>query len=246
MYEALLVLLSVYLHPSFAATTTLGPQGSVSIWAAPAYSTIRPCAAGCLWYNGGLWTCGLNSGYYDLAQELQCSCSAKNLCYCGKDNAAPASSYISSCVSSKCSNFPSEVTGALALYDGYCATANVEVASAVATSKATTTGGASVVSVPTTSPDALPSTNNPPNTGSGGAVVQATPTSTPSPNSSPATTEEKKGLSQSDIIALAVGLGVGVPSLLLALATFLGMRKKKENRRVAAQEALFVPVGVRY
>lgn len=63
--------------------TSNGPTAYVSIHHNPQYVTARPCAAECLWYQG-VWTCGLNSGYYDLAQELQCGCDALNNCYCGK------------------------------------------------------------------------------------------------------------------------------------------------------------------
>ena len=41
----------------------------------------------------------------------------------------------------------------------------------------------------------------------------------------------KGGLSKSDVIALGVGLGVGVPSLLLALASYFQLRRGREKRQ---------------
>ena len=154
-----------------------------------------------------------------------------------------ASSYISSCVSAKCGvNFPQQVGSAVGLYDGYCATANVEVptsTAAVITSKMDTGVLGNPTSPPTNTAIQTGTVDNPT------PIPNTQPESTSPSTTTSASTEEKNGLSQSDVIALAVGLGVGVPSLLLALATFLGMRRKKENRRVAAQEAMFVNGGVK-
>ena len=233
---------------AFAAETSNGPTAYVSIYDNPQYVTARPCAAECLWYQG-VWTCGLNSGYYDLAQELQCGCDALNNCYCGKDNAASASSYISSCVSAGCSKFPEEQKSAIALYNSYCATANVAQASS------STAAAASFTERTTTSTKAASTkprdhvvqtdSSSAPVSDSGNVAAGATPvitaftmslktsSTTPGATSSGEAAAEKKGLSSSDLIALGVGLGVGIPSLCVALATFCLMRRKanRANRQ---------------
>ncbi|KAG4435951.1 hypothetical protein IFR05_008571 [Cadophora sp. M221] len=202
---------------------------------------MRPCAASCLVYQG-IWSCPYNSGYYDLGLELSCGCSPQNFCYCDSkpSAAASASSYISSCVSNGCgADFPDEVTSAMDLYNGYCSTANV--AAAVQTS------GPSVT--PSSSAAKSTPVANSPNTNLGAnANDSSSPSSTSdlitgqtsSPETSSSTTSEKKGLAQSDVIALAVGLGVGLPSLLLALATFCLQRKRKERQNRVTTEIHYV------
>ena len=219
---------------ALGAQSSSGPTAYVSISDSPAYATARPCAAGCLWDNTDIWTCGVNSGWYDVAQELQCGCDALNACYCGEDNAASASSYISSCVSSACSNFPQETNSAINLYNNYCATANVAVSATSDTSLPSLTASSVAASVAssTTSPhrttqtsssgqEAADSTNE--------AATAVKSEAAAAPNNSDAASE-KDGLSRSDLIAIGVGLGVGVPSLIIAIATFCLMRKKGNRR----------------
>ena len=241
-----------FLFLALAAETSNGPTAYVSISDNSQYVTARPCAAGCLWYQGD-FACGVNRGYYDLAQELQCGCDAINNCYCGKDNAASASSYISSCVSSGCSKFPGEQQSAIALYNSYCATANVARASNWTTAAAAI--AASVTAKTTTSTKATSTisrnrviqtdSSSTPNSDSGNVVPGPTPvttaitaslktsSTTPRATSTGEAADDDKGLSKSDLIALGVGLGVGIPSLCVALATFCLMRRKatRANRQ---------------
>jgi hypothetical protein len=222
-----MLLIKVVLHSSLAfAATTVGPLAPISIQSLLAYSTAKPCAAGCLVYMG-IWNCGVNAGYHDLGKDLGCGCSPMNACWCSAGLQPSATSYISSCVSQGCGKVPNvdqDITSMISLYGGYCATANVEVPSQPAATTAITT------------PLVAASTARPASTRSSGvssatAAVGEAPTSTTAPGS-----EEKKedeGLSKSDIIALATGLGVGLPSLVIgALALWFQLRR----RRAAAEQ----------
>lgn len=220
---------------TISAATTIGPLAPVSISNFPAYSSARPCAAGCLVNNGG-WVCGLHGGYHDLGKDLGCGCGPNNACFCSAGLASSASSYISSCVSATCSdveNVEGDVTSMLSLYEGYCQTANVEVSiSAPSTttteddSKGTGTGTATSAR----SVNSLP------------AETSASSTATSTQGASEAE-QEDEGLSKSDVIALATGLGIGIPSLLVgAVALFIQLRRKKpkspasSNSDTASQE----------
>lgn len=230
MFIMLFVLQSVFLFamlavfPSVLAAEESGPTAVVSINSKAEYVTARPCGASCLWYQGP-FACGANRGYFDLAQELQCGCDARNACYCGKDNAVAASSYISSCVSDGCSKFPGEVTSAIAIYNDYCVTANI-VAATTSVAPATTSGSSTGQTATATRSDntrpTLPGTI-------GQTSGSPSTTSTPSATTTREANSGNKGLSQSDIIAIGVGLGVGIPSLLIAFATFYLMTKKNKN-----------------
>ena len=214
------------------AATTAGPLAPVSIKSLLAYSTAKPCAAGCLVYNG-IWVCGVNQGYHDLGQDLGCGCGPINACWCSAGLQPSATSYISSCISAGCSKFPNvdqDITSMLDLYGGYCATANVEASSKPADTKAVTT------------PPAAASSPKAAATGSLG-VSSATAATGDVPASTTASDTEAKedeGLSKSDIIALATGLGVGIPSLAIgALALWFQLR-----RRRATAEQLHSSVNV--
>jgi hypothetical protein len=198
------------------AATTLGPLATVSISSLQAYSTARPCAAGCLVFNG-IWVCGVNGGYHDLGKDLGCGCSPTNACWCSAG--IPAASYISSCVSAGCSKFGNvegDIKTIQDLYGGYCATANVEPSSVPAQTTATTTASARATSKPTT-----------------GAAAASTPNTSPEPTKAPEAAKdggEDEGLSKSDLIALGTGLGIGVPSLIVGIvALWFQLRKKKEK-----------------
>ncbi|KAH7321790.1 hypothetical protein BKA65DRAFT_89146 [Rhexocercosporidium sp. MPI-PUGE-AT-0058] len=217
------------------ATSAAGPTAYISLASSPPFATMRSCARVCLVYEG-VWSCS-NKGYYDLGIELSCGCSPQNSCYCDSKAAASASAYISSCVNSGCgAEFPGEVTSAVDLYNGYCATANV------------------AATFPTSAPGVTPSTTatkstlvaNSPNTNLDANANDSSSTTTnliigqTSPPATSTTTSEKKGLAQSDVIALAVGLGVGLPSLLLALATFCLQRKRRDKANRVTTEIHYV------
>ncbi|CZT46351.1 uncharacterized protein RSE6_06764 [Rhynchosporium secalis] len=236
-YLSLLVLSLFFAYPGHCATTASGPTAAISIKSAPPFATLRPCAATCLVYQGS-FACGVNNGYYDLAIELSCGCNPQNFCFCDSKAGTSASSFISSCVSKGCgADFPGEVANAMDIYNGYCATANV--AAAVQTSTSGVTASASATStpkIPISNPNATTeprSKDSVPTTGARTTVETSVP-------GGATAASEKKGLAQSDVIALAVGLGVGVPSLLLAVATFCMQRKKRERQHRASPEVHYV------
>jgi hypothetical protein len=210
-------LLLPLLHPVLAASPTEGPLAPASLGYETAYSTARACARKCLVYEGP-FQCGVNRGYNDLGVAI-CGCGPLNGCYCNTASAASASSYISSCVNAGCGNLGEEVTSMLNLYNGYCATANAAVE--------TTPAGA----VPTGTTPGAGRTSQAPATNTG-----ATPAETAPSGSTEAAQPSKGGLSQSDIVALAASLGVGIPSIVIAAATlWVTMRKRKGKK---AEEAL--------
>jgi hypothetical protein len=221
----LLLLFSIFVFNSrrVSAATTLGPLAPVSINQLPSYSSARPCAAGCLVYNGR-WTCGFNAAVYDLGLGLGCGCGPNNACFCSAGLASSASSYISSCVSAKCTGIGDvggDLTSMLGLYDGYCKTANVETGTIV---PATTTAE----SIPEGT--GAPATTVVRSTGSSSVRVSASATATSTQSSPEAEEKENEGLSKSDLIALATGLGVGIPSLLVgAWALYLQLRRRANS-----------------
>ncbi|KXJ97319.1 hypothetical protein Micbo1qcDRAFT_200027 [Microdochium bolleyi] len=215
---------------ALAASITNGPLAPVTVGQSNmAYSTARECAKYCLQY-GGQWMCGVNAGYYGLGWGLGCGCASTNGCFCATGLASSATNYLSACISSRCKGvagdgWTKELDSMLGLYDGYCSTANIDTggpASWTPSTKTTTgvagtnpTGGAAV-------------------TGSGPTNAAASATSTGDAAAGEGGGGGKSGLSQSDIIALAASLGVGVPSLLIAGITLWAQLRKKKRANGAA------------
>lgn len=221
----LLILSALNLFLHFAAcATSAGPDAYVSIAALPDWKNGHDCMAGCLWYNG-IYANNPVVGGRDLGHGLDCGGdSAINGCYCRSDTLSTASAYISSCVSSACSNngVATEISSAMSIYDGYCATAaqeqSVTSEAAAAAAAATPTESVSAAAASTTGRS---TTKDEP----------ARQTGESAPPSSSSGDEKKSGLDKSDLIALAVGLGIGIPSLLIGLATCIQMRRRKIDRR---------------
>ena len=214
MYTLLISLIT----PTMAQQPTLGPLAPISFASLPAYSSARPCAAGCMVYNGG-FQCGLHGGYNDLGNGLACGCTPTNNCWCSEGNRDMASSFVSSCVSSSCGtkvDWVAEATGMLGLWEGYCATATVEL-------EGTKTTAVSSRSRVTSSSLRVTGSADP-------AAVAETETASSTP---PAADRDDGGLQRSDIVALAASLGVGIPSLLIALITLCVQIRKR--RRIAAE-----------
>ncbi|KAK3315773.1 hypothetical protein B0H66DRAFT_534043 [Apodospora peruviana] len=218
-----------------AAETTAGPLAYVSLYSEIGYSTARPCAAGCLVYNG-VFGCN-NAGYNDLGVHLGCGCGPQNFCYCSTKLAESATAYISSCVSERCAksvdSWEEEVGSMDALYDGYCATANVGPLTTSKKPTATPTPAKTTAAADATENTAPAAAV--PESGSDSGAPTSTGGAPASTTSAPA--DEKKGLSQSDIVALAASLGVGIPSLLVAVITLLVQLRKKKRRAAEAAEA---------
>ena len=220
-----------------------GPTATVTITDDLSYITGRECAVGCLWNTSVL------DNFDDLAIILACGYSAINGCYCKTDYASSATSFISACVDQRCSDLGGGLTGevqiAMALYDGYCETANVDPRTTTA-ERSTATEGPSTDTVALTaearrtllptssalpvrksSTFALASSNSSPTRRSGSSAAESTTEASPG----------LRGLGQSDAIELGVGLGVGIPSLLLVLVgLWLQIRKRRRNARMEKDE----------
>lgn len=221
-----------------AASITNGPLAPVTVAVSnSAYSTARECARYCLEYQG-IWNCNYNAGYYGLGKGLGCGCASTNGCFCNAAYATSATSYLSSCISAGCerivgAGWTGELNAMLGLYDKYCSTANVEQALVSWTPTATATGGGGAGGAAATGAV----------TGTGPTNLAATATSKPSTGDSAGGSggegEKSGGLSQSDIVALAASLGVGIPSLLIAGITLcIQLRKKKKRAELGGQTAM--------
>jgi hypothetical protein len=159
-----------------------------------------------------------------------------NECFCRTDFGVSVTSFLSSCVSSRCStaSIPDtarEISTALSIWSHYCSTAAGVIFPSVtppATTDPTSTGPVTVANTESGGSNSASGQAFPTPTNIGVSSTQSTSTSTNSPSG---------GLSGSDKIALGVGLGMGIPSILIALVTFLSLRRRKgaENRREAAQ-----------
>ncbi|KAJ9635514.1 hypothetical protein H2201_003175 [Coniosporium apollinis] len=222
-----------FLAPLIYAATTVGPTARVSIWAEPTYIAARSCAACCIWYNGVFHPS--NAGYYDLAIHLQCGAGTNNLCYCKADYASSVTAYLQSCVSSRCANVDNrgvDATSMVDLYNGYCATANVAVAAEITAEYATSTPTVAATTAPAAAATGASSTSRaviPAQVTESGAAVTTT---------AAATAEgDDEGLSKSDIVAMAVALGLGIPSLVIGVMGLWMMRKRKKQHEAGAVAA---------
>ena len=114
----------------------------------------------------------------------------------------------------------------LGLYDGYIQTADVAIPSSAL---ATTTGGAQDSIRATTQATAQ-------STGSERANPPASATDLSTQDIVEAEEKEDRGLSKSDIIALATGLSVGIPSLVVgAAALFIQLRSRRRRHATPAK-----------
>lgn len=145
-----------------------------------------------------------------------------------------ATSYLSSCISAGCANgvndWTTDLSSMLGLYDSYCATANAAI----------------VTTVPATITDASSSAPSGTSKGQGntGAPKTETGTETTSATTAPSSDKAGGGLSQSDIVALGASLGVGIPSLLIALLTlWVQLRKRKQKAEKSESMVHMVPLG---
>ena len=216
-----LVHLYLILYTSTAIITS-GPSASVSITDYPSYAAAPPCVTSCVW--GALRPGLIYSS--DLAAAIGCGTQwAYNGCFCREDLASAADSFLGSCVPSKCASVTvlpggaaAQVSSALGFYEGYCTKVRLE--GAVATT-------ASVVNSNGLSSSSRTSASTAQTTGAttpgGGSAPEATSIGDSSANGNK--------ISKSDSIALGVGLGVGIPSLLIALVGLcINMKRRKRNR----------------
>lgn len=172
-------------------------------------------------------------GFDDLGKGLKCGCSPLNYCLCDTKEAAAATSYINSCVNTKCA-LPNEVTAVLDLYNGYCLTANIAPAT---TSSIPYSFTGSLTKTTNAAGSEVTGQSVAKETG-GAAAAAATSKSavadTSSANANESSTPKSGGLSLGAIIGIAVGGIVLVAALLCAGCCMLWRRhKNKKNARLA-------------
>lgn len=230
-------ILSIGSQSVSAQKITNGPQAPVTIGSDKILATARACAAKCVSYNGPYY-CGI-AGYYDLGQALACGCASANGCYCNTAYASSATSFLSSCVSAGCvksvADWTVDLGSMLGLYDNYCKTANVEPTS-ISFSATVKTTGASSAATTTTAAAGKGSTD--------GSIASRTGSASNAPattsaSDSTSSSGDNKGMSGTTILALAVGLGVGVPLLLIIGFAFCCcvVVKKRRSKRAAKNSA---------
>ncbi|KAF9874422.1 hypothetical protein CkaCkLH20_07985 [Colletotrichum karsti] len=209
-------------HLVSAAAITTGALGRVSIHSERPYTTARACAAGCLIYNGN-YHCGVG-GYHDLGIAMQCGCEPMNGCYCNTGLWSYATSYISSCVSSGCSqsdNWSADLTSMVNFYDSYCATANGAIFNAPndpGTPVTQTSEG--VPFIPTR--DATVSSESRATQTSGS--VSSSSSSTDAPNNSKKA--DGDGLTKGEIAGLVVGIA---SAIITGFGVCFQIRKKRRR-----------------
>lgn len=160
------------------------------------------------WAGGGLWNGALlcidgNGGYL-------------NECVCRADLLSLGEAYISSFVKSACSSDTTDILSGLSLYDNYCATAYPIAAqiTGVATGVIQLGTATSVLFTPTQTGSS--STSNSARTTEG---LTSSTDGFQTPTSGSGGSGQPRGLSRSDVIALGVGLGVGLPATIGTLVS---------------------------
>jgi hypothetical protein len=138
-------------------------------------------------------------------------------------------------VSSRCStasqNALAEITTAVQIYNGYCEAAVGVTFPVVASTLAVTTVGSQSGSGSTRTSGSEPVETGISSSG-GSKTSEASVTQTSAGNGATtpsSSTTSLGGLSGSDKIALGVGLGMGLPSIALAAATFWLMKRRRHN-----------------
>lgn len=218
-------LLSLLFHQAYAQTTASVSVGSYAPWVSE-----RSCGQLCVWIDSG----HIGAAHADIVMFLDCSFPYLNLCLCNSDYGTSITSFLSSCVSSRCStasqNAPPEITTAVEVYNGYCAQAVGVTFPSVASTLAVTTGVGSFSSSSRTSGTLPLQTGTSASGRSSTSETTSTQTSTDNGVSTPSSSSTSSGrLSESDKIALGVGLGMGLPSITIAVATFWSMRRRRQH-----------------
>jgi hypothetical protein len=85
---------------------------TVSIKSAADYLVARACVQGCVW-----------TGDSEILYEIGCPSPYYNQCYCDLDQASSATSFLSSCIPTSCSNNGPDVATAVSVYMNYCSSA---------------------------------------------------------------------------------------------------------------------------
>ena len=101
--------LCIFLFTLIFPTAVLGGQSPESVTEAPAYSSARPCAQGCV-YNG---CCTI-----DIGEAM--GCNTNTYCFCRQDLRATGSVFLSKCVNSRCSTNALDMSWAFLAWAQYC------------------------------------------------------------------------------------------------------------------------------
>ncbi|KAK6495013.1 hypothetical protein TWF481_003041 [Arthrobotrys musiformis] len=200
------------------------PTAGVSIVSDSDYETARPCIQTCLWYNGGLGRGG-NSGFEDVGKALGCGQSPINACYCSARLTASATSYFSTCITNLCTAItdPADLSSALSIYGRYCSTAN-QISAAVTTTTENSPSSTNSGTSPSATSEPSQSTNAA--SKSGDSSTNAT-----SGSGSQATGQSASGgLTTTSKIALGVGLGVGIPLLIMLAAILIILVRRNGSK----------------
>jgi hypothetical protein len=105
---------------------------TVSIKSAADYLVARACVQGCLW-----------TGTSEIVYEIGCPSPYYDQCYCNLDQASSATSFLSSCIPTSCSDNGPDVATAVRLYMNCCSGAGYPFqGSNVAVQTSTQTDGA--------------------------------------------------------------------------------------------------------
>jgi hypothetical protein len=198
----LLILVPIVLRPAPCLARDNPLTQDVSIYSDPGYVTERACGQGCLYYYG----------VDDLASFI--GCATENGCFCRADFGTSVSSFLNSCVGSRCStdsipNTAAEITTAISIYNHYCSAAV----------------GAAFVGLSTAAVTTGPAVSSPSMT-----VATTTNAGVAETNSGTPLTSSPGGLSQSDKIAIGVGLGTGLPSIAIGLwGIYWAIKRQKRS-----------------
>lgn len=119
LWALTLLPLSIYVNAQDSSLTA-----TVSINKDPGWITERDCGKKCVWIDTGHY----GSPNTDIVMHINCGAPYLNACLCRTDLGASVTTFLSSCVSSRCqsdgiSDYTTEVFTAVSLYSHYCNTA---------------------------------------------------------------------------------------------------------------------------
>jgi hypothetical protein len=101
------IIMFIFLFLAISSVVLADP--TISIYDTPDFKRQRDCLKPCF----GCFECD------DLEYELGCKGALVDSCYCRSDLFGTASSFLSKCITSACSDI-ADVSSAISLYNGYC------------------------------------------------------------------------------------------------------------------------------
>ncbi|KAK4454909.1 hypothetical protein QBC34DRAFT_490044 [Podospora aff. communis PSN243] len=195
------------------ATTTKAV--TLSIQKEPGYKDLKNCAQTCVDRNN-------NNG--DLEGHLDCGdIRILDSCFCAADTRPKATTFLSSCIITKCKHDQAELTSALKLYDGYCDFKPLTTSkkSSTTTTKSTSSRKTSSTATPAAS-SSLPSSSaisseTSSTLESSSSLPTLTPTPTPTPEGA-ATPGSATAMGPGTIAGIAIG---GIAAVFLAMSVLM-------------------------